>query len=370
LIKAVATALVLIAGAAVVLWYGNTLNSWILGGLIGGLAALLLSIPISLTIFSYFSRRHDEQLKATSQEHEDLAPPAYRYDYAAIPPRVPREVYRIRETYDPYEGQREVYSLEERSSARAVWDEEEQYPSMRSARQLPAPYPRYLASGYEQDVPRLPAPRREQPLPPQPPVRAKDASGRYPTPRRINYPGFPGYQAEGTRSRYRSEALRNARIEAAQQHDDNDFEGPPTSISRRARTPRSSQPLDERNDRTTGSRSSRQLPQQAKNQYPRRSRRSIDDAPPPASTRRPGSSQQQRPAMPAEQSSYFEGQEPQTDHLDPAMDFGDLRKPLLRRAPYMYEDDPLREEMAQKAEPPITRRSSRYLDARYHDYEE
>ena len=46
--KAVAVALVLIAGAAVVLWYGNTLNSWVLGGLIGGLAALLLSIPISL----------------------------------------------------------------------------------------------------------------------------------------------------------------------------------------------------------------------------------------------------------------------------------------------------------------------------------
>src|SRR5436309_2581410 len=53
--KAVATALVLIAGAAVVLWYGNTLNSWVLGGLIGGLAALLLSIPISLMVSSSFS---------------------------------------------------------------------------------------------------------------------------------------------------------------------------------------------------------------------------------------------------------------------------------------------------------------------------
>jgi len=51
IMKAVATALVLIVGAAVVLWYGNTLNSWVLGGLIGGLAALLISIPISLTLF-------------------------------------------------------------------------------------------------------------------------------------------------------------------------------------------------------------------------------------------------------------------------------------------------------------------------------
>src|SRR5438445_12465471 len=62
--KAVAAALVLIAGAAVVLWYGNTSNSWVVGGLIGGLAALLLSIPISLSLFSYLSRRHDERLRA------------------------------------------------------------------------------------------------------------------------------------------------------------------------------------------------------------------------------------------------------------------------------------------------------------------
>src|SRR5437868_11625076 len=71
--KAVATALVLIAGAAVVLWYANTLNSWVLGGLIGGLAALLLSVPISLTLFSYLSRRHEERLKAEAQEEMSLA---------------------------------------------------------------------------------------------------------------------------------------------------------------------------------------------------------------------------------------------------------------------------------------------------------
>src|SRR5438445_5742725 len=71
--KAVAAALVLIAGAAVVLWYGNTLNSWVLGGLIGGLAALLLSVPISLTLFSYLSRRHEERLKAEAQEEMSLA---------------------------------------------------------------------------------------------------------------------------------------------------------------------------------------------------------------------------------------------------------------------------------------------------------
>jgi len=43
---------------------------------------------------------------------------------------------------------------------------------------------------------------------------------------------------------------------------------------------------------------------------------------------------------------------------------GSLRNPLVRRAPYMYEDDPLREEFAQHVEKPITRRSSLH-----HSYE-
>jgi hypothetical protein len=40
---------------------------------------------------------------------------------------------------------------------------------------------------------------------------------------------------------------------------------------------------------------------------------------------------------------------------------GNLRNPLVRRAPYLYEDDPLRQQFAQqlKHEPPQTRRSSR-----------
>ena len=50
--KAAALAFVLLIGAAIVLAFANTLNSWVLGGLIGGLAALLLSIPISLALFT------------------------------------------------------------------------------------------------------------------------------------------------------------------------------------------------------------------------------------------------------------------------------------------------------------------------------
>src|ERR1700694_5988897 len=76
--KLTAVALVLIVGAAVVLVFGNMLNSWVLGGLIGGLGALLLSIPISLTLFSYFSHRHDERLRAEAQE--EILAQVYEYE--------------------------------------------------------------------------------------------------------------------------------------------------------------------------------------------------------------------------------------------------------------------------------------------------
>src|SRR5438128_11012896 len=83
--RAAALALVLIVGAAVVLSFANTLNSWVVRGLIGGLAALLISIPISLLLFSHFSRRHDEQLKAELEEGFAFAQPP---DYLEPPEQV------------------------------------------------------------------------------------------------------------------------------------------------------------------------------------------------------------------------------------------------------------------------------------------
>jgi hypothetical protein len=47
---------------------------------------------------------------------------------------------------------------------------------------------------------------------------------------------------------------------------------------------------------------------------------------------------------------------------NPDLITGNLNSPLLRRAPYLYEDDPLRQELAQQIdEEPIVRRSSRHL---------
>src|SRR5947208_5305133 len=120
--RAAAVALVLIVGAAVVVWYGNSLNSWVLGGLIGGLAALLLSIPISLTVFSYFSRRHDEQLRAEAQEEMALA---QVYDYPQVPARLARQAYTVDE---------EAYRL---SLEEEQWREEERHRQIQDARNLP-----------------------------------------------------------------------------------------------------------------------------------------------------------------------------------------------------------------------------------------
>src|SRR5436305_8380455 len=104
--RVAAVALVVIVGAAVVLWFGNTLNSLVLGGLIGGLAALLISIPISLTLFSYLSRRHDEQLKAEAQEEMALA----QLGNYAYP-----------------EESTEIYEAEDAIPSQEEYDEEEYY---------------------------------------------------------------------------------------------------------------------------------------------------------------------------------------------------------------------------------------------------
>src|SRR5579883_1186740 len=225
LMRAVAVALVLIAGAAVILWYGNTLNSLVLGGLIGGLAALLLSIPISLTIFSYLARRHDDRLRAELYEQEQMNMTlAQRHAYPARAERVV-DVYEEEDAYFPVDEEE--------------WSPEEAYD--RRSRRLPSSFPAEPAPqqrrlpaarehGYEPPYKQLPAPAsraydfdesaestrstqvgRQVPGPTQ----TQGKSGR-----RTAHPGFPGYQAGSFRSQHQSQALRAARREAAQQFED------------------------------------------------------------------------------------------------------------------------------------------------------
>ncbi len=201
--KAVAAALVVIAGAAIVLWYGNTLNSWVLGGLIGGLAALLLSIPISLTLFSFLSRRHDERLHAELQDQDEFALTRF-HAASAFPERYVQEVYEEACAYPDEEEARYRQRLEQRylpepSASRLPAADHEPF-----ARRLPASQlPPSSRSAYAPS----PASRSAQRA-----VRNKDVPRRRAAPQpapRGQAPGVPGSQV-GSRSQYQSQALRAA----------------------------------------------------------------------------------------------------------------------------------------------------------------
>ena len=249
--KAVPIALVLIAGAAVVLWFGNQLNSWVLGGLIGGLASLLLSIPISLALFTHFARQHAEYAQ-----------------YA----RGPRKRLRSRRSvalseYLPYEGDARYHDdeyalvdgevstiVEERYQPPTVdsgWFDEELGSPIPPARQLPpsasSRHTTRNTSGRRLSTPYGVQPQKTTPASRQTSEPEEECKTRRATTRRIVYPGLPGSQQSAFRSRFRSEAIRTARLEAAQQYvDESDvaFEdssepftrpSPPSSVRRTSR---------------------------------------------------------------------------------------------------------------------------------------
>jgi hypothetical protein len=218
--KAVPLALVLIAGAAVVLWFGNRLNSWVLGGLIGGLASLLLSIPISLALFAYFTRQHDE--------YEQYSPVVYKRLRSRR--SIPLPDYSPHEIDARYHD--DEYALVD-GEISAVVEEHYQPPTARKN------------SGWLDEEFGSPIPPARQ-LPPAASSRhtTRNTSGRYPsapygmppgrqtgdaeeeyrtrraTPRRTAYPGLPGSQQASFRSRFLSQAMRTARLEAVQQYVD------------------------------------------------------------------------------------------------------------------------------------------------------
>lgn len=353
MIKAVAAALVLIAGAAVVLWFGNTLNSWILGGLIGGLAALLLSIPISLIMFSYLSRRHDERLRAEAEWTEA------EFSQRAIHGAYEVEEYTEAEE-EEYWDEGEEYYQEPRQQVRNL----PQIASQRLPAQLPAPN-RSSASRRGNYGP-LPRPGTKN----VPATRSKDAGSRRPTTRYMNDPGSVMRQ-------HRSAALRAARMEKFQQYEDDDVEVLPTHLSRRMPSKRSEQDNYEQLPRP---RSLRQLPPETP--QPQRQRR-VNEA-------KPSRRDLPRSRAPEDESSLYQSaylDDPETENLrdfypetgpmagstgqfvrNPRLDgalqqtenpSGTLGRPLVRRAPYTYEDDAIRQELSQQLHPPRIRRSSR-----------
>jgi hypothetical protein len=347
--KAIAAALVLIASAAVVLWFGNTLNSWVLGGLIGGLAALLLSIPISLTLFSYLARRHDERYRTELQEEMTLAQEEF---YGSLP-------------HIPAHAMVNAYDIERYAQAEEEWyDEEEVYQQEYASRNYPPSSQHLPAADYSQASSKSSASQRRSSYGSTHSskslsvVRGKDALERSMASRRL----YPGYEVS-SRSQHQSAAIRAARQEVVQQYDDVEA----TNFSRRLPLARPSQSLAAQHQ-------SRRL----LNQSPQRPQRIID------ANHLPQKSPHR--SLPLE----YDGDESQTasidnsypptgrlsrprqlreQRLDQEMMADNFRKPLVRRAPYMYEDDPLREELSQHLEAPRVRRSSR-LDAIHYEEDE
>lgn len=369
--KAVAAALVLIAGAAVILWFGNTLNSWVLGGLIGGLAALLLSIPISLIIFSYLSRRHEEQEHLHAEVYEE---DTFFEDDDYVRPRLAsRQMKRVYEV--------ESYTL----PAPSAMNETEVMQRQRSTRQLPAPTSQHLpvaknTRATSTSLQRVPPQEVTRTAPSNPP-----AEGRTTAMRRPLYPGFPGYEPGSTQSRHRSQALRAARIEAFQQVDedeeDEELDFSSTQPPRRSTTSslRASQALSSQQEHNAEP--MRRSSQQLTNQQQTRNNRQVSDSYPShsanqralpaagkssASTRRTSAqlrrrrtdflAQEEEAETTNERHTRREGGKP-TRELPRSENFN---RPLVRRAPYMYEDDPLREELTRQLKQPTKRRSSLY----------
>ncbi len=375
--RVAAVAFVLIVGAAVVLAFANTLNSWVLGGLLGGLAAILLCIPISLAIFTLLTRRHEARQRAA--QALDLTDEANYAD-------------------ELYEDELMVYEAE--GYVLAV-EEENLLPDPR-ARYLPA-NPRAPVSGY------LPLPPIEQDQgfyeddDPEPPVR-RDLR---------NYPRQPRYPARSlarndeitspspttgstrrpaTRSlaQHQSAALHKARQEAQQQQrritQKRDGSG---SLSHRSQGSRSSYSQRPRTSRPFNARESAADLYRSEDEYDTRHHAARtgwnegEDYSQSLSTEELRERYPQYPRRPAypryPRNSRVRPTEPWTGELagedeleeeprsrrtrrDPERLSGNLRNPLVRRAPYLYEDDPLNEEFARQLDNdhPITRRSSLY----------
>ena len=384
--RTAAVALVLIVGAAVVLWYGNTLNSLILGGLIGGLAALLLSIPISLVLFSYFSRRHEDQLRAEVQEEMSLAQ-IHEYGY----PEAPEDIYDAEvQMLPPAEYERSDYRV---TTGRNLVPSHPLPPPTRQ-NQLAASE----GQAYRQrttEYPLRPArPPKSASLAPSGRGNGNALPSRNPNAaRQGRYPGFPGYQPTLPRGSHRTAAFRAARQEAAQQYNDDDLEVYPTSTSRKIPTVRQEQNLVPEQYRPRVNRPAQKPHPQGPDHY--RSKRTVDGSPIPPGYKHALPEASESLANETSQRIYYRSREQQTDQLrestgpvgrgpqtdqirrsnesmtrnprveaqlrNPEVITGSLKNPLVRRAPYMYEDDPLRQELAQQIDVPfIQRRASLY----------
>lgn len=376
--RVAALALVLIVASAVVLIFANTLNSWVLGGLIGGLAALLISIPISLIIFATLARRQDEHLYAQMllQQEEDLA--YYEEEY--------QQEYEERADYDEEDEYGRVYDAE----AYYLPTEEEEYELPRGRRQseirsLPAAGQSFASSSAYSTAKQRAANTPQNALSSQTSRRPTrelayerergEKSRESATSRQNQQTGHQRtaripYTTGSLRSQQQAAARRVARQEAEQGKGSYGSEQISTGPVRRPATTRHLPPqsiqlnrsrvqeeaskkntLGESRSRMETNRGAKR-PSDAGRHQETQTDQLRDRYPHPTTgpiRLDPETGQITRNRQVDEQSS---GDEATT---------GNLYNPLVRRAPYLYEDDPLREELSQQIDKPITRRASRHL---------
>ena len=358
--RAAAAAIVFILGAAVILVFANSLNSWVLGGLIGGLAALLISIPISVMLFTILSRRHELKLQAIHQELGEMG-------YVDQDEHGYEEVYET-EAYVLPDEEYYNHNVNRRGNdVRALPAAGQSYASSQTGRRPSQALPQAHLKG----------------------TPTRDLSAERHKARRSRH------EVNAMRSRFQTAALQAARREAL--HAD-DVEVLPNHT----RTPHKNIPQGQTSRSSGGqSGSSRQarpgsdLPRQQQAAQQNVSRRSLETPSGKQNrTQRPQSSGElhTRARTPQTDSLHMDelqsdtfrmrSPNPETENLrvhpqtgqitrnpqlgqsprNPDMISGNLNTPLVRRAPYLYDDDPLREELAQQIdEEPIVRRSSRHL---------
>lgn len=363
--RVAAVTLVLIVGAAMVLVFANTLNSWVLGGLLGGLAALLLSIPISLALFTLLARRHntflhtrhrsfeDEPAFAEDLYHEQVVYEAefsYNDEHEHVPGD-PRARYLLEERSLPASGYLRLPAAEHDLDAY----EDEQASAVRHE---PRNYPRQPRSSS-----RIQTSVQTSHLP-QHPVRG-ETSQQYST---------------HALSQHQSEALRVARQEAQRQRSGSSSLSRHTQESRtqalqRARASRqlrARRPLDERDtwlNEPEDEPSSRYEEEDLSfNQFSERSQHDPRSTSYPRQSRfRHGSTAETRQSWYEDTQELNEPPVQRSRYVAERMS-DNVRYPLVRRASYLSDEDPAEFTQQFENDPPTNRRASRHQ--RHERYEE
>ena len=364
--RAAALAIVCIFGAAVILVFANSLNSWVLGGLIGGLAALLISIPISVMLFTTLSRRHDLKLQALHEESGEMG-------YVDLDENRYEEVYDT----DSYVLSEEEYynqTVNRRMADMCALPAAGQsYASLSANREFNERMGRSTQSS-KRPSQAIPQERRKG-------SPTQDLSSDRRQSKRSMH------EVNAMRSRFQTAALRDARREAQQNDDVKVIPTHSHAPNKRVSPGRTSQSLAGQPTRSRQARPQSELQQQQRTANPKGSRSTLSSGELHAANRSPHTdslhTDELQTGRTRIRSSYPETDSlrmhPQTGQivrnpqlgepvLNSDMMTGNLKTPVVRRAPYLYEDDPLREELAQQIDgEPIVRRSSRYLQSEDQD---